>query len=176
LLVLVRDQLLQSRDIVRQPLQEREKLTAENRKQEAAHQHEKQNEQADHDEGGEDAGQAHPLEAISGRIQEIGERRAGHERQQHLVQQPDDQDEDCERPEPEQELALQGHRALKTPYGASRRRDRLPLKAPSRRRQRRAPQDKRSPDQSRSRSKPVPGRRTRIAGRYSTWTPAVDEF
>ena len=51
--------------------------------------------------------EAQPLQPLDQRIEQIGEHHAGDERQQHVVQQPQQGDEDQQRADPENELAPQ---------------------------------------------------------------------
>jgi hypothetical protein len=49
------------------------------------------------------------FEPVGERIEKIGQRHAGDEREQRVAQNPDQQDEDDQRPDPEQHLPLQIH-------------------------------------------------------------------
>ena len=53
------------------------------------------------------AADAQPLGPPRDRIEQIGQRHAGHERQQHVAEQPEHRDEHRERRDPERDLPLQ---------------------------------------------------------------------
>ena len=58
---------------------------------------------------------AQPLAAPRDRIEQIGERHPGHERQQDVAEQPQHRDEHRERRDPEDDLPLESHQQRTTP-------------------------------------------------------------
>ena len=65
---------------------------------------------SEHDDRGEGAADAEPLQPVDQRIEQIGERHADDERQQHVAEQPEQRDENDQRAEPEDELPLERQR------------------------------------------------------------------
>ena len=104
------EESLQAVDIFRQPVDEALDLVEQQRHQKHEREHEREDEQHEDQERRAEPPDAHPLEAVGERVEEIGEREPGHERQQDAAKDVERGDGEDERGEPERDLSLGHHR------------------------------------------------------------------
>ena len=180
--VRVRDQRLHLGDIFRQLGDERAELAGENGHDQDPEQQQRQREYSDDEQCGDEPADAELLEAVGERIEQIGNRHAGDERQQDVAQQPQQQREGGDGQRPEHHLPHRHHRrrprkALPgsvisssrccrwSPCAAPIRGHRRRSKAASRRQPRPWPRRARCRRRSRTRARPAPDPRRRSARR-----------
>ena len=107
--VRIHRQRLQPRDIAGQLFDKGAELRDQDRHEQQDEQHERQNDGADDHQRGDEPVDPHALQPVGERIEQIGERHAGDERQQNFAQDPDGRDADHERQHPEGHLPRQRH-------------------------------------------------------------------
>ncbi len=117
---------LQPLRIDRQPVDERAELMRGQRQEQHQRNDEEEDEEDEDDKGCPEASDPKPLQPVGQRIEQIGKRKAGHERQEDAAEHIKQQDRRQKRDDPEPYLPLDVHRPshLRPPCGAASLRDR----------------------------------------------------